>query len=242
MPNRAILGTRPFGAASALLATLLLCAAAPPCLAQKRETEAQSGSNILVPKPAYIPETGSDIVRARVTIVEFARCVIDRNSRGVERALALPLGDASDVALSRLASDHCLESGTARIPSAVLRGAIFINLYRRFDKKKIATIALPALDFTHLESAGSSLDMFELGVLAFGDCVVKRDPALARAVVLAPTASAGQDEAFKDLAPNLGSCLLKGQSLAFSKPVLEGVLAEVLYREAASPTPSSRTN
>lgn len=72
-------------------------------------------------------------------------------------------------------------------------------------------------------------------LLYFGGCVVKRDMQDARSVVLLATASKEQNVALKQLIPNLGACLMQGQKIAFSKPIIEGILAEVLYRGTVEP-------
>lgn len=215
-----------------VLAGVGLCLAASPAMAQ-RKTELQTGSRISVPAPARVPEgRDSDLSRTRIIIAEFARCTLDRGTDGVQRAFAMPVGAAYYRAMNRLAVSECLESGMVRIPQTVMRGAIFVELYRRHEKKVGPTVAVPALDFAH---PADESERTQLALLAFADCVVKRDAGAARGVVLSPTASADQDQAFRALMPNLGPCLMQGQQITFSKPVLEGALAEVLYREAMTP-------
>ena len=77
----------------------------------------------------------------------------------------------------------------------------------------------------------------QYALLYLADCVIKRDAQDAGDVVLLPTASKAQEASFKKLIPNLGPCLVQGQKIAFSKPIIEGILAEVLYRGTVEPAP-----
>ena len=80
------------------------------------------------------------------------------------------------------------------------------------------------------------------GLLWFADCIVKRDRPAANDVIVRQVGSRAQDEAYARLMPDLGPCLPQGQQVKFSKPILEGVLAEALYRAPAAASSMTHAN
>lgn len=75
---------------------------------------------------------------------------------------------------------------------------------------------------------------------AFGVCVATLDPQNARKAIASPTAGPDESAAYAALAPSMAQCVAPGQSIAFSKQVLEGALAEGLFvRTYAAPTERS---
>jgi hypothetical protein len=72
----------------------------------------------------------------------------------------------------------------------------------------------------------------------FGDCVVSANPADARALVLATAATQAERAAIARLGPALGGCVAPKNQVRFSRAVLQGVLAEALYKRAAASEPS----
>ena len=209
----------------------------PLAASARSQTEMETGSNIPIPKRARIPDdVKGDANRGRIVAAEFARCTIARNPNGVARAIDLPPVSAGN-ALAALATSECLDSGQITIPRRLMRGAIFVELYRVRAAKKV-DIAVPRpLDLSNAILPEFQQDRMQYALLYLGDCVIKRDVQDARDVVLLPTASKAQDASFKKLIPNLGPCLMQGQKVAFSKPIIEGVLAEVLYRGTVEPAP-----
>lgn len=207
----------------------------------QRATEQETGSHIPIPQRARIPDAGTmrEANRVRIVMAEFARCVVDRNYNQVAQALALPAGHAFSGAVVRLATGECLESGEMRFKPVAIRGPLFTELYRRrVAAEKVGHPWGPALAKVDLVTPVMAMDQSEqqhLAMMAFGDCVVKRDAEAARRVVLAPTAGDAQDRSIVAIAPNLGPCIVQGTTLHFGKQVLEGILAEVLYRGVNAP-------
>jgi hypothetical protein len=64
----------------------------------------------------------------------------------------------------------------------------------------------------------------------FGECVVRNNPAAAKALLSTRVESAGEDAAFQALHTALGECLPEGKTLAFGKLVLRGTIAVNYYR------------
>lgn len=200
------------------------------------QTETDTGSLIPVPKRARIQEDAKDQVdAARVTASDFARCVVARNPKGVARAIGLPPGPAASTAMTALATSECLDSGEMTIPQRLMRGAIFVELYRVRESKKVNIAPPQPLDLDNPILPEFQQDRMRYALLYFGGCVVKRDERDARGIVLLKTASPAQNDAFKAILPNLGPCLVSGQKIAFSKSIIEGILAEVLYRGTVGP-------
>ena len=100
----------------------------------------------------------------------------------------------------------------------------------RASKKKIhaeLTVAPLVLNRNNRANGGA--------LMAFADCVVKRDPTTAKRTILALPTSLQENTQFTALLPSLGPCLYKGQKITFSKSILTGALGEVLYRNSEIP-------
>jgi hypothetical protein len=69
-----------------------------------------------------------------------------------------------------------------------------------------------------------------LGV--YGECVVRTNPAAARALLLARPETAEEASRFDALQPALGQCLPEGRTLTFGRLVLRGTIAVNYYRLA----------
>jgi hypothetical protein len=78
-------------------------------------------------------------------------------------------------------------------------------------------------------------------VSIFGECVVRLDPAGAKALLLTRPTTAEEASRFEALGPALGQCLQKGETLAFGKAVLRGTIATNYYRLASAARTNPRT-
>jgi hypothetical protein len=205
-----------------VLLAVALAVLPTPSAAQKYES--QTGSHILEPAPAGIPDRAgmSDALRARSTILGFAECLVLRNRAKVEKAVALPLESAEAAkALDRLAIPECLANGEMRMSDRIMRGALFAALYRADFAKQQPVLRDAPLSFTPDTMPGESEQTIFL--LQFGDCIARADPADSRAAILASAGSEREASAFTGLLPHVSACLVQGQSLKFSKVVLLGV-------------------
>lgn len=183
----------------------------------------------------------------RRIMADFAQCALRIAPRKVEKALALQAGAESMMAIRRLANHRCLKEGhQMTIRANTMRGVMFAALYRRRE-----AVAAPI-------SPGPAMPKIRLGAVASGDdnekayrllvglagCVVDRDLAAARRLVLAQTASPEEQAAFQAVSPILADCLPTGTTLKLNKTMVEGALAEVLYRgidEPEAETPPMET-
>ena len=115
------------------LAVLLAALLGSPALA-KPQREMETGSLITVPKRAIAPDrTLTKEELGRDLMSQFARCIIDRKQAVVAEAITL-LPGADGPAFNRASTDECLDSGRMRFSTAVVRGAVFGELYRRQQK------------------------------------------------------------------------------------------------------------
>ena len=204
-------------------------------------SETDTGSHLAHPERARIPDTGTAPERSRITLAAFARCTVDHSPVRLTRLLRLPASESDSRAWGALAEDDCLSSGEMRFKAIVLREAIFTELYRRrvsgsASARAHLVAAAPYDPASTSATAGDAALVSSL--LAFAACVVNENRKDARAMVVAPTASAAQNAALAALRPSLGMCLPPGQQISLARPVLEGSIAEVLYREPANIQPS----
>jgi hypothetical protein len=157
--------------------------------------------------------------QARDTMNRYAECIMKTRPAAVRRALSRP--DAViPVELAKIADGDCLMNGELRMNASLFRGAIFRAIYMR--------------DFSHepLPSAWGEAAMTASAnpLLTFADCVVQLDPNNARSFVLAKPATPDERDAVANLSATLGRCVAPGDQVGFSKTVLQGALAEALYR------------
>lgn len=69
----------------------------------------------------------------------------------------------------------------------------------------------------------------------YGECVVRRDPAAAKALLLTTPNSDAEKASFPGLSTALATCLAPGETLAFGKAALRGTIAVNFYRLAKAP-------
>lgn len=219
------------------LAALALALAGSLAAGARAQTEAPTGSIMSMPSAAEIPDTRhmTPAEKGRVTIMSFARCMVQRHRVAMEKALAIPpLDDASSIAFKRLVSGgECLSYGELKMNQSLLRGGLFSALYRADFSRAPGAAAASTVDWSRDVGGSTTPEQMQyVGLRQFADCAVRADPADARTAVLSAPVSVQERDAYVRLAPQLNACAVKGQSLTFSKTVLSGLLAEVLYRNA----------
>lgn len=168
--------------------------------------------------------------QARDTMNRYAECIVKLRAAPVRRALSQPTEGAVYAELTKLAQGECLANGQLRMGPGLFRGAIYRALYiRDFGPDG----ALPASDVT--------LAAPEQPMQVFGNCVASLDPAETRAFVLAKPATPEEDEAVGKLGASFERCLAGGD-VRFSKSVLQGALAEALYKRSAAAAELAEVN
>jgi len=203
----------------------------------------------MIAVPAGAQETGTLIQRkaaqaeyrgknaARLTMEQFAACLVSR-SRG--RAIKYANMRADDpgyrkymLSLFDSMGDQCLSSGDLAFNDMVFRGTIFQALYAAEFPTASAPTDFSAVPNTGFRDAyGPQVAPEARSVVAleqFGECVGRADGPGLRNLLNAIPGSAQETALFNALVPKFSGCIPKGETLAFSKVILKGALAEGMY-------------
>jgi hypothetical protein len=211
------------------MAALLLAwgnGATGPALAQ------EAGSHIVRPGPAQGPSGGLGAADSgRMALPAYAACLVEHDRAEIERVIARFPDEKEQTALWRLADADCLSSGELTMTDQLLRGALYAELYRRSYAYHAPSIAGASIDWwadTAAQEPAAANNFVALR--QFAECLVQKHPEESRQLMLVPPRSRREDEALGAMTPDMGPCLVAGAELKFSKPVLEGLIAEALYR------------
>ena len=225
------------------LLVVLAVALSTPLHAQTYSVPLTSASSDYI-GPPYEPAVPPDSVampaveRGRYTLNSYGACLVHRNRKGVETTLRIPVGTkASHAAEAKLSVDDCLGSGEMRMDDTLLRGALFRALYRIDFWRNAPALSPQDLDFA-ADMEPNSQSASYIALHRYAECIARTDPGDARAVLMSGTASAKERAALSSLSPAFSTCLAKGSQLKFSKAILLGLLAEVLFRLSAPATAS----
>lgn len=201
--------------AALILSLVAACALVP----------AGAAAQSIIPDPAAALSTRdiSPAAQARDSMNRYAECIVRTHASAVREALSETSEAAVTTALARLADRDCLLTGELQMGTSLFRGALYRALYLRDFG---ADADLPPTDFA-LESSPNPL-------LEFGNCVAVLDPAQTRAFVVARPATSAETDAVTKLAASFGRCMAPGNQAQFSKTVLQGALAEALYKRSAA--------
>jgi hypothetical protein len=205
--------------------------------------EAEIGTHIPTPKPVDIPDRVglSDQDRARIALVAFGECTVARSPNSARQLMTTPADDpASDKLLSKIATSDCLRAGEMRMSAMLMRGAVFVGLYRSTYGRAQPVISPEPTKFSD-EVKDVSRDSARQHIMLreFGDCVVRAAPEPSRALLLAAPTSKAEQAAFGGIIPKLPPCLVAGNNVTFSKITLTGVIGEALYRLASRSSAAS---
>ncbi|WP_338465856.1 hypothetical protein RXV95_09745 [Novosphingobium sp. ZN18A2] len=147
-----------------------------------------------------------------------------------------------------LVVDYCLgdtmigatkERGLSTSQSA-MRGLLAEQAYLANRRTYIAPppdSVVPARTFV---ATGDDLPIAR-GLAQFEDCIAMTDPAGADALLRTKPASIDEDTAARALAPALGKCLPKGQTLSFTAQSVRSFAAEGMWQRFVAPTAPSYT-
>ena len=201
----------------------------------------RTGSFIRDKIPAEIPIARGTLSEplARQVSYDFGLCVVQTYHKRVNEIAGFTLKPAqvNDV-MKRLANDDCLMGGTLTIPEMLMRGAIFRGLYLRdFAKAQPELQAMP-VDYEPI-SGGTDMLTAEgyATYMNFADCVVRAEPAGARALTMAKPATPKETEAIAQLSPKLGQCMPAGNTVKLNRASLAALVSEALYRQAKAAVP-----
>jgi hypothetical protein len=198
---------------------------------------AQYSTRLPMPDAARPSKTDESTAEARRVLNDYATCLVKESERRVHEFLITFPGTAEARKIGAdIAESDCLYTGQLRFQPSLFRGSLYEALYSR-DFAQKATIdftAAPALDYSVGKPSGDEAADGQVAIRNFADCVIRADPANARALTLSKVSSSEESRAFEALKPELSGCLTTGIELTFSKPVLRGLVAETLYRLTAA--------
>ncbi len=173
---------------------------------------------------------------ARRITNDFGQCVVHKYGRLAERSVAGSASASSARLMTSLATPECLTHGELHMPQTLMRGAIFRALYIRNYGRVAPVGQRVAVDYVAGMIPGDGLSQQMAGLLPIASCVAQANPEASRAFVLANVATTAEQAAITALRPALANCLPAQLTIRFSKAVLQGMLAEALYREAPRAT------
>lgn len=200
------------------------------------------GTRLTGPAPAKIP-TGrlSAEVRARIATQRYAACEIKAHRALVLKAIQVEAWDPDAGKLLAGVTDYrCLDSGELIMPMPLLRGAFYQQLYRDNFADHMPTLSgtplrIDVADMSNMKDEQKAA----VAMQQFGDCVVRRDPQLAHALVLETPGSDAETAAVQALMPHFSACVTQGSTWTLNRSRLTAIVSEVLYREASSVAPGS---
>ncbi|UVO52143.1 hypothetical protein M0208_17090 [Sphingomonas sp. SUN019] len=180
--------------------------------------------------------TMSQAQQARRALATGAQCLLREKPSNVRSFLRMD-PDSRDAARTAtyLNRGDCVDGSTGSISmqfsAAALRGALFKASYINDYADAAPPLTNTPVAVQGDVSAGQDNPVKQR---RFTECVIRRDPAAARAVVLADTESAAEQAALIALQPAFEACLSE-KSGDMTKSMFAGVLAETLY-QMAGPT------
>ena len=177
------------------------------------------------------PDKTGDPVALQRLIYDFGACVIRSKKRVVLPFLdTFPFSPEAAKASSRVTIDDCVDSGEMRFSPEALRGPMYQALYRTdFGKTPVTGLRdVPPVDYT----AGAQVQPGDtrLALRHFADCVVRKDEAGTRKLILSGVGSSEEASAVQSLVPLMNGCVEKGNEVRFTKPLLRALFAETSYR------------
>lgn len=178
---------------------------------------------------------------AHDTLRMFASCLVsgastDRERRDMAAFLRTSPDDpAVKTRSDKIVRDNCLngvgaDSVLLRFPTSLLRGAIFRQLYINVGSRSPSPVSRQEISAVWSPGVGGT----QAANQRFGDCIVAADKPAADKFVRAKVGSAQQDAALGNVMARMSGCLTQGLTLQMSRAVLDGVLAEALYRQATA--------
>jgi hypothetical protein len=172
--------------------------------------------------------------RARAAVSDFTGCLYDFNARAGRRVLSSGVGKPLQKTVQDYADGQCWLRGYVSFRPSVFQAALFTTAYKiEFGKLK-PQLAPEPVDFTKLsESATQEQRLQYLALRRFGECVIRSNLQGTHGLVLTDVASAKEKAAFAAIAPTFSGCIDTGRSVALTKDLIKGVMAEILYRHAS---------
>lgn len=182
---------------------------------------------------AQLDEGVADAIEAQQAIYDYGACLAKARRRQVERYLAMaPFSGSAQTLARQMAMSACLDAGEIQFNPEAIRGPFYQALYRIDfrDPPAIDLSKAPALQFSQGKGAGLASSDLLTNMRRFVECAVRQDSTGARKLAFSRVGSAEEKAAFQELMPEMGSCIVPGDKIAFKRPLLRGLFNEVLYR------------
>jgi hypothetical protein len=191
--------------------------------------------------PAYAGDASvSDSVRS--TLRRVFDCAVEdniffKNGQGVFAILS-NVHEGKDVENFQNNLDTCLTKHShadygvpqMRFTSELMRGQIFRALYvSGYGSSKRKDLLLRFQSLTELPKSYAYYAIRE-----FGTCVVSRDADNSRRVTSRPTAGLEEKQGYAGLAVAFSECVAPGNTVEFSKTIIEGAVSEALFMKSIS--------
>ena len=187
------------------------------------------------------PKTDSE----RNTMAAYTSCLVNTEAYELRALLDRKVVSSSMGGnWGRYATPSCLSNqlsgpGAAKLSFApiLMRGGVFEALYHKDFGGAGASDAFEGLAAVHypvdLATADPGAASYAME-MHIGDCTVRKAPSLAERLIDTRVGSDDESAAIQALIPTLSVCTDKGQTLKFSKSIIRGMVAEVLYRFMAA--------
>lgn len=165
-------------------------------------------------------------------IQTYATCLVDQWP-GVVQDVTAAFPDSEDYkrAVAMLGSSPCAGNVMQNVPSQLVRGSLYQALYAKnfADQMPAMTASALSVDEEVRDRPEDKAASYK-ALRQYGECVVRTDTPASRALTLSRAGSTDELQALSALQPTFARCLTAGGQITFSKAVLTGVIAEVLYR------------
>ena len=165
---------------------------------------------------------------------DLAQCALRYERSDVDRTLAMKTDTQEYVrSLTGLASSKCLRTGQYSFQPSAFRATLFRELYLSEFKHRVIAALQSSVGYAAdiRDPNTDSATMYLVGH-KLADCVVVKDPADSRKLVLMEAGDWREDKTFASLMNPLQDCLPVGQTVALDRYQVSGWIAEALYRES----------
>jgi len=172
----------------------------------------------------------------RALLVDFAQCLYRTDKGGLMKLTATVPGAKGFNELAKAAVDNrCMAIGDMAIRPSSLYGAAYVVRYRDAHRSAPPALGETPVDYAAVakDLSGDALQLY-VSSRRFADCVVRKDPAAAHALVMGAPGAASEAAAFGTINGSLSACLSQGMSVKLTKDFVKGVLAEAMVRGAGS--------
>jgi hypothetical protein len=183
---------------------------------------------------------------SRIAMEAFGACVLSRSKGRVAKFVDMRVGEPEYAAYMRGLfdrSDECLSQGWLQFHDIHFRGSLFQALYNaEFRRDPVAFGGITTSNYRTLyPETLTAAARNTIALEQFGECVSRADPRNVHDLLRSVAGSSRETALFQALAPRFGACVPKGETLAFSKIILKGALAEGMYRLSKAASAASTT-